>query len=180
MFAFPEMYNNTDVANIKKDFKVLLDQATSFKNDLETTLDESFKHCLPRYTKDQNDILLTGTLLNEFLTTGDIEAKELFVSTCNDTDHHFGKCIDTLSSMISFLDQYYLKNCNLIEELYDMSYYSPQKMFFKGYRDYYMRAAGNTQILANLALIIDTTFQSFRSNDKQEYKDEFQRFGSSF
>jgi len=92
----------------------------------------------------------------------------------------YGRCSQSLHVMIGFLDQQYLKRCNLIRELYDESYYAAQHLFYKGYRDYYMQAAGSTQLLANLGLIVDSAYQTFKADDEEAYKAEQSRFGGVF
>ena len=67
--------------------------------------------------------------------------------------------------------------CNLIHRLYNQSPY--EEFQLKGYRDFYMKMGGYVQLLVNLGLTIQSTYESYDMNKTDQYVEVQKMYGSS-
>jgi len=66
---------------------------------------------------------------------------------------HHKDCLTSLETMIMFLNKSLSEECNMINALYEKSYLESDGLFYKGYRDYYMKLIGFTQLVTDIGMI---------------------------
>ena len=86
-------------------------------------------------------------------------------------------CGKALNDTLSFIDNSTstIYRCNLIDSLYNQSPY--QEFQLKGYKDFYMKMAGYVQLIVNLGISVESTYQTLLQDKPDQYVEVQKMYG---